>query len=140
MSSEFNLPLNDYGFEASIEDSDDYFRVLDMGCGEAEYHQKLKEDILEPRIPNSEVEIYGIDSDQEAIESARSLNGNSEGYNYFVADATETDFEDDFFDMVVSQHLACRIEQTDGRSIEDDLIPESERVANSNELVIHECP
>lgn len=75
--------------------------VLDVGCGEGAFIGVLKD-----KFPGCNA--YGIDISDVGIENAKKRFPNG---NYLVADATKIPFDNEYFDLVVSEGLLHIIEE-----------------------------
>lgn len=78
-------------------------KVLDLGCGFGRLAGIFK---------SYGCETYGIDVNAEAIKEAQS-NVDSEGIDFSAQDATKTNFDNNFFDIVVSQAVSACMSKTD---------------------------
>jgi len=65
--------------------------VLEIGCGAGQFIRSIK-----AMFPN--LECYGSDISQVAIEKARSLN---DGVSYSISTSIELPYENDFFDVII---------------------------------------
>ena len=84
----------------NIFNIDDKSRILEIGCGPGAFTQSLSR-----WYPNSE--IIGIDQDSSFIKFARLQ---APHINFLEADATKLPFEDNFFDVVISNTVQEHIE------------------------------
>ncbi|MFQ5638361.1 MAG: class I SAM-dependent methyltransferase [bacterium] len=71
--------------------------VLELGCGVGYVSACLASEY--------EMKVIGTDFDPAQIDSARRFHGESELLRFQAQDAAQLDFEDDSFDLVISQHV-----------------------------------
>ena len=123
--------------ESAYRASDeDVFRVLDLGCGSARYHDDMEETFEE--LGDKDVEVIGLDYDISNL-----LNGDTGAKVY--ADATQEagetflPFQDDSFDLVYSSHLYCQLEKLDNyEELVEEVENGAERVMKDSGAMFHE--
>lgn len=128
----FELPLENYRDDIleAAEKSERIFRVLDVGCGNFEYRNTLESflnSIYAEASRDIDTEFYGLDRDLEALE-----NADLDDSHVFEA-GDEFPYEDDSFDLVISNHFYCQIDSENVGVVED----ETDRVLKPTGLSIH---
>lgn len=120
----FSVRLDNYPdrLEKSFETADENLRVLYMG-NEKDSHTETLEQILEERYEGGPAEIHYLNIDRDALErssEAEKIQG----------DAARLPYQDDSFDLVVTNHLRCnpesKAELAENETL-DQLIEEEER-------------
>lgn len=135
--SRFELDLEAYTEDIQEiyeqKDSDEFY-VLDMGCGEAHYHDTV-ENFLKNMLEEAEVKVVGVDKNyQKLLESDTEIV-----YSDFLEEYESGSgikglpFQEDSFDMIISNHLMCQIDSDEGENV----LEESRRVLNNDDLMIH---
>jgi SAM-dependent methyltransferase len=123
--------------QAAYRSSDEeVFRILDLGCGSARYHEDMEQTFKQ--LGDKDVEVIGLDYDINNL-----LNGETGEKVY--ADATqETEerylpFQDDSFDLVYSSHLYCQLEKMDDyEELVERVEAGAERVLKDSGTMFHE--
>jgi ubiquinone/menaquinone biosynthesis C-methylase UbiE len=99
-------------------------KVLDLGCGNGRWYRVFKE---------KRVDYFGIDNSEKLIEIAKE---NFPGAKFFVGDALNLLFPDDFFDEVYSIALLHHIPSEDFRI---KVLKEAKRVLKPGGILILTC-
>jgi tRNA (uracil-5-)-methyltransferase TRM9 len=99
-------------------------RVLDLGCGNGRWYKVFKE---------KKVDYFGIDNSERLIEIAKE---NFPEAKFFVGDALNLPFPDDFFDKVYSIALLHHIPSEDFRI---KVLKEAKRVLKPGGILILTC-
>ena len=120
--------------------ADGTFRVLDLGCGSAGYHESMKE-FFGGMGDRKDVEIVGSDINIEHL-----LNGDT-GYKVQMDALQESEsretylpFQDDSFDLVYSHHLFCQLRKEEsGGDLIEEVMDSVERVLKDSGVQYHDC-
>jgi tRNA (uracil-5-)-methyltransferase TRM9 len=99
-------------------------KVLDLGCGNGRWYQVFKE---------KKVDYFGIDNSEKLIEIAKE---NFPDAKFFVGDALNLPFSDNFFDKVYSIALLHHIPSEDFRI---KVLKEAKRVLKPGGILILTC-
>jgi len=99
-------------------------KVLDLGCGNGRWYKVFKE---------KKVDYFGIDNSEKLIEIAKE---NFPDAKFFVGDALNLPFQDDFFDKVYSIALLHHIPSEDFRI---KVLKEAKRVLRPGGILILTC-
>ncbi len=137
--TEFHLGAGKAGeIHEAYRSADEVFRVLDLGCGSAKYHDDMEETFEE--MGDKDVEVVGLDYDLENL-----LNGDTDNKVHANA-AQETGetylpFQDESFDLVYSNHLMCQLRKADDYDELFEQVEEgAERVLKDSGVEFHDCP
>ncbi|MGQ4876412.1 MAG: class I SAM-dependent methyltransferase [Promethearchaeia archaeon] len=79
-----------------LQKENQLIKILDLGCGDGVLFYLLSRKI------NSNVQLFGIDSSEEAINIAKTKNPN---VTFYISNVYSLPFENDYFDMVISSDL-----------------------------------
>jgi ubiquinone/menaquinone biosynthesis C-methylase UbiE len=104
-----------------FEDLKEGEKVLDLGCGNGRWYKIFKE---------KKVDYFGIDNSEKLIEIAK---GNFPGAKFFVGDALNLPFQDNFFDKVYSIALLHHIPSVEFRT---KVLSEAKRVLKPGGILI----
>jgi tRNA (uracil-5-)-methyltransferase TRM9 len=107
-----------------FEDLKEREKVLDLGCGNGRWYKIFKE---------KKVDYFGIDNSEKLIEIAKE---NFPEAKFFVGDALNLPFQDDFFDKVYSIALLHHIPSEDFRI---RVLKEAKRVLKPGGILILTC-
>jgi ubiquinone/menaquinone biosynthesis C-methylase UbiE len=99
-------------------------KVLDLGCGNGRWYPVFKE---------KKVDYFGVDNSEKLIEIAKE---NFPDAKFFVGDALNLPFSDNFFDKVYSIALLHHIPSEDFRI---KVLKEAKRVLKSGGILILTC-
>jgi tRNA (uracil-5-)-methyltransferase TRM9 len=99
-------------------------KVLDLGCGNGRWYKVFKE---------KKVDYFGLDNSEKLIEIAKE---NFPDAKFFVGDALNLPFQDDFFDKVYSIALLHHIPSEDFRI---KVLKEAKRVLKPGGILILTC-
>ena len=100
------------------------YRILDAGCGTGRIINQLVELGADPK------KCYGIDIDNQAIESAKKMS--LEGVNYQVGSIAELPYEKEYFDIIICSGVFVR---KNVRAEIDKVSKEFRRVLKSDGIV-----
>jgi tRNA (uracil-5-)-methyltransferase TRM9 len=107
-----------------FEDLKEGEKVLDLGCGNGRWYKVFKE---------KKVDYFGVDNSEKLIEIAKE---NFPDAKFFVGDALNLPFQDDFFDKVYSIALLHHIPSEDFRI---KVLKEAKRVLKPGGILILTC-
>lgn len=123
----------------AYDSAGDTFRVLDLGCGSAGYHESMEEFFSGMSREDKDVKIVGADYSMENL-----LNGDTESKVRLDAgqesDGFYLPFQDDCFDLVYSRHLFCQLEKEENSAELIENVRDSvERIIKDSGVQYHEC-
>jgi len=107
-----------------FEDLKEGEKVLDLGCGNGRWYKVFKE---------KKVDYFGVDNSEKLIEIAKE---NFPDAKFFVGDALNLPFQDDFFDKVYSIALLHHIPSEDFRI---KVLKEAKRILKPGGILILTC-
>lgn len=124
----------------AYDSADGTFRVIDLGCGSAGYHESMKE-FFGGMGDENDVEIVGADISMENL-----LNGDT-SYKVRMNAAQESEseetylpFHDESFDLVYSRHLFCQLrKEENGDELVEDVMNSMDRLLTDSGVQYHEC-
>ena len=114
-----SIALKNYNKKKNIQ-------ILDVGCGDAVLFY-----LLDQKIKDYNLELYGVDSSDSALSVAREKN--PKGF-FKEADLYNIPFEDNYFDMIISSDVIEHIVEA------KKMLSEIKRVGKNNSIIIIGTP